>query len=78
MIEGGSQQQQHPINTQNYVINIVQVYGQDKYLAIQDIDLARVVDYLPTSEVLCDVVCLVYDTSDPKSFEFIARTYLVS
>jgi len=61
-----------------FVVNMVQVYGQEKYLVLQDIDLHRVVDFLPPSEILCDVACLVYDASDPKSFEFVARTYLVS
>jgi Ras family protein T1 len=60
-----------------YVVNMVSVYGQEKYLVMQDIDLGRVLDILPTSEVLCDVAALVYDSSDPKSFEFVARTYLV-
>ena len=56
---------------------MVNVYGQEKYLVLQDIDLNRVLDILPTSEILCDVACLVYDASDPNSFEFVARTYLV-
>jgi len=60
-----------------FVVNMIQVYGQEKYLVMQDIDLNRVVDFLPPSEILCDVACLVYDASDPKSFEFVARTYLV-
>ncbi len=84
-----------------FVTNMVQVYGQEKYLVMQgtyitskllhrqinfnfnyffvsilDIDLQRVVDFLPTNEVLCDVACLVYDASDSRSFEFVARTYL--
>jgi len=60
-----------------FVVNMVQVYGQEKYLVMQDIDLNRVLDILPTAEVDCDAACLVYDTSDSKSFEYIARTYLV-
>jgi len=67
------------VNTEDlpkYVVNMVQVYGQEKYLIMQDIDLNRVLDVLPTSEVVCDVACLVYDASDSKSFEFVARTYL--
>lgn len=60
-----------------FVVNMVQVYGQEKYLVMQDIDMTRAVDHLPPSEILCDVACLVYDASDPKSFEFVARTYLV-
>jgi hypothetical protein len=26
----------------------------------------------------CDVICLVYDASNPRSFEYCARIYLVS
>ncbi len=29
------------------------------------------------SEVQCDVCCLVYDVTNPRSFEFVARIYLV-
>ena len=31
---------------------------------------------MPT-EVQCDVCCLVYDVTNPRSFEFVARIYLV-
>ncbi|KAL7044273.1 hypothetical protein ACKWTF_001864 [Chironomus riparius] len=59
-----------------YCINTVQVYGQEKYLILRDIDVRQVLDPLQPSEVLCDVACLVYDISDPKSFEYIARIYI--
>ena len=35
-------------------------------------------DSLSNSELACDVICLLYDVSNPKSFEFCARSYLVS
>lgn len=57
-------------------INTVQVYGQEKYLMLRDIDVRNVSEPLTPSEVQCDVACLVYDVSDPKSFEYIARLFL--
>lgn len=59
-----------------HCINSVQVYGQDKYLILRDIDVRQVLDPLQPAEVLCDVACLTYDISDPKSFEYIARIYI--
>ena len=43
----------------------------------QDIDLRNVTDALMPTEVQCDVCCLVYDVTNPRSFEFVARIYLV-
>ena len=59
-----------------YAINSVQVYGQEKYLVLRDIDVNNVLDPLQPSEVHCDVACLVYDLTNPKSFEYIARIYI--
>lgn len=59
-----------------YCINTVQVYGQEKHLILRDIDVRQVLDPLQPSEVLCDVACLAYDISDAKSFEYIARIYI--
>lgn len=59
-------------------INIVHVYGQEKYLILRDIDVRSSTEPLSPGEVLCDVVCLMYNVSNPKSFEFIARIYLVN
>lgn len=59
-----------------YCINSVQVYGQEKFLILRDIDVRQVLDPLQPSEVLCDVACLAYDISDAKSFEYIARIYI--
>ena len=44
----------------------------------QDIDVHNVTDALMPAEVHCDVCCLVYDVANPRSFEFVARIYLVS
>jgi Ras family protein T1 len=59
-------------------VNAVHVYGQEKYLVLRDIDVRNVSEPLQPSEVQCDVACLVYDMCNPKSFEYVARIYLVS
>lgn len=46
-------------------------------IIFQDIDLRNVTDALMPTEVQCDVCCLVYDVTNPRSFEFVARIYLV-
>lgn len=59
-----------------YCINTVQVYGQEKYLILRDINVRQVLDPLQPSEVHCDVACLVYDVNNPKSFEYVAKVYI--
>jgi len=73
-----------------HTINTVQVYGQDKYLVLQDVDVKSISDSLismtssesvpmtssSSSALNCDVVCLIYDASNPRSFEFVAKIYL--
>lgn len=34
-------------------------------------------DFLSEADLACDVVCLVYDVSDPRSFEYCAKVYKV-
>lgn len=34
-------------------------------------------DFLSDSDLACDVVCLVYDTNNPQSFEYCAKVYKV-
>ncbi|XP_053672547.1 mitochondrial Rho GTPase isoform X3 [Anopheles nili] len=63
-------------HSNRYAINTVQVYGQEKYLVLRDVDARLVLDPLQPSEVNCDVACLVYDVGNPKSFEYIARIYI--
>lgn len=58
-------------------INTVQVYGQEKYLIMRDIDVRNVTDPLLPNEVVCDVACLVFDQNNPKSFEYVARIFVV-
>lgn len=52
------------------------MYGQEKYLVLRDIDVRQVLDPLQPQEVHCDVACLVYDVSNSRSFEYIARIYV--
>ncbi|XP_047737860.1 mitochondrial Rho GTPase 1 [Hyalella azteca] len=59
-----------------HTIATVQVYGQEKYLVLHDIDVHNITDALMPDEVACDVACLIYDVSSPTSFEYIARIYL--
>ncbi|XP_045623490.1 mitochondrial Rho GTPase 1 isoform X4 [Procambarus clarkii] len=59
-----------------HTISTLQVYGQEKYLVLHDIDVHNITDALMPNEVQCDVACLVYDVSNPKSFEYVARIYL--
>eukprot|EP00095_Tigriopus_kingsejongensis_P010112 maker-scaffold152_size304267-snap-gene-2.26 protein:Tk10112 transcript:maker-scaffold152_size304267-snap-gene-2.26-mRNA-1 annotation:"mitochondrial rho gtpase isoform x3" len=65
-----------PEDLPRHTINTVQVYGQEKYLVLEDIDVRNVTDALMPSEVSCDVCCLVYDVTNPRSFEFVARIFL--
>lgn len=59
-----------------YTINSVQVYGQEKYLLLREIDIFGMNDTLTPPELYCDVVCLMYDSSHPHSFEYVARIFL--
>ena len=58
-------------------INVVTVYGQEKYLVLVDTDVMLVTDTLTAAQQNCDVICLVYDASNPRSFEYCAKIYLV-
>lgn len=63
-------------STVNYSVNSVEIYGQEKYLIIREVDIFTLTDKLAEPELMCDVVCLTYDLSNPHSFEYIARIYL--
>lgn len=60
----------------SYCVNTVQIYGQEKHLVLRDIDMRNVLDALQPHEVHCDVACLIYDSSCPTSFEYVARIYI--
>lgn len=64
-----------PSNTQ-IAVNTVSVYGQEKTIVLRDINILNVQDALMPTQIQCDAAALVYDTSDPKSFEYIARIYI--
>ncbi|NXD92785.1 MIRO1 GTPase, partial [Chaetorhynchus papuensis] len=50
-----------------YAIFFVYVYGQEKYLLLHDVFFS---DFLTDAETICDAFFLVYDVSNPKSFEY--------
>jgi len=58
------------------IANSVVVYGQQKYLVLLDTDVLSASDGLNSTQTGCDVICLVYDSSNPRSFEYCARIYL--
>lgn len=57
-------------------INVVNVYCQEKYLILKNIDIKSSSEPLMPSDVHCDVACLVYDSSHTRSFEFIVKVFL--
>uniref|UniRef100_A0A8C4DVS9 Mitochondrial Rho GTPase n=1 Tax=Dicentrarchus labrax TaxID=13489 RepID=A0A8C4DVS9_DICLA len=56
-----------------YAINTVQVSNQEKYLILNEVDVE--VEFLKASDASCDVACLMYNTSDPHSFDYCASIY---
>ncbi|XP_061882918.1 mitochondrial Rho GTPase 1-A-like isoform X6 [Entelurus aequoreus] len=56
-----------------YAISTSYVYGQEKYLLLHEVfpDF----DYLSDADLACDIVCLVYDVSNPYSFEYCAKVF---
>lgn len=55
-----------------YTINTIQLYGQEKYLILQEVDMGRG-DTL--NALACDIACLMYDVTNPKSFEYCASLF---
>uniref|UniRef100_A0A7N6BVY1 Mitochondrial Rho GTPase n=1 Tax=Anabas testudineus TaxID=64144 RepID=A0A7N6BVY1_ANATE len=53
-----------------YAINTVHVSNQEKYLIVN-----VEAEFLKASDANCDVACLMYDTSDPHSFDYCASIY---
>uniref|UniRef100_A0A7N6A8M4 Mitochondrial Rho GTPase n=1 Tax=Anabas testudineus TaxID=64144 RepID=A0A7N6A8M4_ANATE len=56
-----------------YAISTTYVYGQEKYLLLHE--MMPDFDFLSEAELACDVVCLVYDVNNPRSFEYCAKVY---
>ncbi|XP_022193703.2 mitochondrial Rho GTPase isoform X2 [Nilaparvata lugens] len=55
-------------------VNSVIIYGQEKFLVLKEMNVQNI-NSLTEMDVSCDVVCLVYDCSDPKSFGYVASLY---
>uniref|UniRef100_A0A665VCN8 Mitochondrial Rho GTPase n=1 Tax=Echeneis naucrates TaxID=173247 RepID=A0A665VCN8_ECHNA len=56
-----------------YAISTTYVYGQEKYLLLNEV--MPDFDFLSEADLACDVVCLVYDVNNPRSFEYCAKVY---
>uniref|UniRef100_A0A8C1RIN5 Mitochondrial Rho GTPase n=1 Tax=Cyprinus carpio TaxID=7962 RepID=A0A8C1RIN5_CYPCA len=56
-----------------YAISTTYVYGQEKYLLLHEV--LPDFEFLSEADLACDVVCLVYDISNPRSFEYCAKVY---
>uniref|UniRef100_A0A673YTY7 Ras homolog family member T2 n=1 Tax=Salmo trutta TaxID=8032 RepID=A0A673YTY7_SALTR len=56
-----------------YTINTVQVSNQERFLILYEVDVET--KFLKESDALCDVACLMYDVSDPHSFDYCASIY---
>uniref|UniRef100_A0A672HT27 Mitochondrial Rho GTPase 1-A n=1 Tax=Salarias fasciatus TaxID=181472 RepID=A0A672HT27_SALFA len=56
-----------------YAISTTYVYGQEKYLLLHEV--MPDFDFLSEADLACDVVCLVYDVNNPRSFEYCAKVY---
>ncbi|XP_062389104.1 mitochondrial Rho GTPase 1-A isoform X2 [Sardina pilchardus] len=56
-----------------YAMNTTYVYGQEKYLLLHEV--SPDLDFLSDTDLACDVVCLIYDVSNPRSFEYCAKAY---
>lgn len=54
-------------DTPVFAINSVQIQGGSKYLLLHEVDISDVMD--SEGPLVCDIVCLVYDVSDPESFQ---------
>uniref|UniRef100_A0A8C1TW80 Mitochondrial Rho GTPase n=1 Tax=Cyprinus carpio TaxID=7962 RepID=A0A8C1TW80_CYPCA len=56
-----------------YAINTVSIANQDKYLILEEVDVET--EFLKAADAACDVACLMYDVSDPDSFNYCASIY---
>lgn len=56
------------------MVNSVEMNGSEKYLVMQEVEHNRVSEILLNQKKLdqCDLLCLVYDTSDANSFGYLA------
>uniref|UniRef100_A0A8C1INU8 Mitochondrial Rho GTPase n=1 Tax=Cyprinus carpio TaxID=7962 RepID=A0A8C1INU8_CYPCA len=56
-----------------YAINTISVANQEKYLILEEVDVET--EFLKAADAACDVACLMYDVSDPDSFNYCASIY---
>uniref|UniRef100_A0A4W4EFM7 Mitochondrial Rho GTPase n=1 Tax=Electrophorus electricus TaxID=8005 RepID=A0A4W4EFM7_ELEEL len=56
-----------------YTINTVTIANQEKYLILEEVDVET--EFLKAADAACDVACLMYDVSDPDSFNYCASIY---
>nr|XP_044985984.1 mitochondrial Rho GTPase 2 isoform X3 [Jaculus jaculus] len=56
-----------------YSVNTVRVNGQEKYLILCEVAADSLLSTSP--DMACDVACLMFDGSDPKSFAYCASIY---
>ncbi|MCI4374258.1 hypothetical protein PGIGA_G00004120 [Pangasianodon gigas] len=63
----------HPGAFSLYTINTVSVSNQEKYLILEEVDVEA--EFLKAADAACDVACLMYDVSDPDSFNYCASIY---
>ncbi|XP_077426462.1 mitochondrial Rho GTPase 1b isoform X2 [Vanacampus margaritifer] len=56
-----------------YAISTTFVYGQEKYLLFHEV--FPNLDYLCDADLACDIICLVYDVSNPYSFDYCAKVF---
>ncbi|CAL8305403.1 unnamed protein product [Boreogadus saida] len=56
-----------------YTINKVTVNNQERFLILYEVDVET--EFLKASHASCDVACLMYDASDPHSFDYCASIY---
>lgn len=56
-----------------YTINTVTVANQEKFLILEEVDVEM--EFLKAADAACDVACLMYDISDPDSFNYCASIY---
>ncbi|XP_074014466.1 mitochondrial Rho GTPase 2 isoform X7 [Numenius arquata] len=66
-------QRENPGEPSLYVINTVQVNGQEKYLILYEVSADTT--FTKPSDAACDVACFIYDLSDPRSFSYCASIY---
>ncbi|XP_062848747.1 mitochondrial Rho GTPase 2 isoform X2 [Trichomycterus rosablanca] len=56
-----------------YTINTVTIANHEKYLILEEVDVDT--EFMKATDAACDVACLMYDVSDPDSFNYCASIY---